>query len=66
MNVEAETIARALGAKRSGKGWRASCPAHDDRDSSLDIDIVALAAASAFGTARIFDEPRLPGEHKCA
>jgi putative DNA primase/helicase len=38
-SLSAEALARALGAKRRGKGWRAPCPAHDDRDPSLDIDI---------------------------
>jgi DNA primase len=26
-----------LGAKRSGNGWIAKCPAHDDRTPSLSI-----------------------------
>ncbi len=34
---EAEQIARALKAQRSGKGWVAKCPAHDDRNASLSI-----------------------------
>lgn len=36
--LTAESIARALGGKRSGKGWKACCPAHDDHDPSLSID----------------------------
>jgi hypothetical protein len=38
MFSEAESIARGLGAKPNGKGWKARCPAHDDDDPSLDID----------------------------
>ena len=34
---EAERIARALKGQRSGKGWVAKCPAHDDHKSSLSI-----------------------------
>jgi putative DNA primase/helicase len=33
----AETIAKALAARRNGAGWMARCPAHDDRDPSLSI-----------------------------
>lgn len=35
--ISAESLARALGGKAHGRGWRAKCPAHDDRDPSLDI-----------------------------
>lgn len=35
--MTAETIARALGGRRSGKSWAARCPAHDDREPSLSI-----------------------------
>jgi hypothetical protein len=34
---EAEQIARALKEHRSGKGWVAKCPCHDDRTASLSI-----------------------------
>jgi putative DNA primase/helicase len=34
---EAEQIARALKARRSGKSWLAKCPGHDDRNASLSI-----------------------------
>jgi len=34
---EAEQIARALQGHRSGKGWLAKCPCHDDRTASLSI-----------------------------
>jgi hypothetical protein len=33
----AETIARALGGRKAGRGWTARCPAHDDREPSLSI-----------------------------
>jgi hypothetical protein len=35
--VTAETIARALGGRKSGRGWSARCPAHDDRTPSLSL-----------------------------
>jgi DNA primase len=35
---EFNRIARALGARRSGSGWMAKCPAHDDRNPSLSIE----------------------------
>ena len=34
----AETLARALGGKPHGRGWRCRCPAHDDHEPSLDIE----------------------------
>jgi putative DNA primase/helicase len=33
----AETVARALGGRKAGRGWIARCPAHDDRAPSLSI-----------------------------
>ena len=36
--VTAEQIATALNGKKSGSGWMACCPAHDDRTPSLKID----------------------------
>lgn len=33
----AEDIAGALGGKRSGSGWIARCPAHDDQNPSLSL-----------------------------
>jgi len=33
-----ESLVSRLHAKRSGKGWLAKCPAHDDRKPSLSID----------------------------
>jgi len=35
--VTAETIARALGGRRSGRRWVARCPAHEDRNPSLSL-----------------------------
>jgi putative DNA primase/helicase len=35
--MTAASLAQALGGRRSGSQWVASCPAHDDRDPSLTI-----------------------------
>lgn len=35
--MSADSIARALKARRSGAGWVAKCPAHDDHNPSLSI-----------------------------
>jgi hypothetical protein len=35
--MSAEQIAAALGGRRSGAGWVARCPAHDNRAPSLSI-----------------------------
>jgi putative DNA primase/helicase len=35
--MTAASIAHALEARRSGSGWMARCPAHDDRNPSLSI-----------------------------
>jgi putative DNA primase/helicase len=35
--IGAERIARALGGRRSGRGWIARCPAHSDHTPSLSI-----------------------------
>jgi putative DNA primase/helicase len=35
--TSAEVIARALGGRRTGRGWSARCPAHDDRTPSLSL-----------------------------
>src|SRR5947209_8384112 len=37
MLMRAETLAEGLGGRRSGSGWMARCPAHDDRQASLSI-----------------------------
>ena len=36
--ITAREIVRALGGRRSGKGWLAKCPAHKDKHPSLSID----------------------------
>lgn len=33
-----DLLARLSGVKKSGKGWSAKCPAHDDRHSSLSVN----------------------------
>jgi DNA primase len=35
--MSAQAIVRALNARRSGAGWTAKCPAHDDNNPSLSI-----------------------------
>jgi putative DNA primase/helicase len=35
--MTAEAIAKALGGRKAGGGWTASCPAHDDQTPSLSI-----------------------------
>lgn len=35
--MTAESLSRALGARRSGSAWMAKCPAHDDTNPSLSI-----------------------------
>lgn len=37
VNLSAEDVARTLRAKKSGAGWTARCPAHDDKSPSLSI-----------------------------
>ena len=36
--ARAETIAKALGGHKTGSGWSAQCPAHDDQTPSLSIN----------------------------
>jgi DNA primase len=44
--MNAETIASALGGRKTGQGWMVRCPAHKDREPSLSIrdddDIVLI------------------------
>jgi putative DNA primase/helicase len=37
INSTAEIIARALGGHKSGNGWMARCPCHDDSKASLSV-----------------------------
>ncbi len=37
MSVSAESIAVALGGRKTSRGWRARCPGHDDLHPSLDV-----------------------------
>jgi hypothetical protein len=36
--MTAETVARALGGRKVGSAWTATCPAHEDREPSLSIN----------------------------
>jgi DNA primase len=38
MSAPVEKLIQRLHAKRSGNGWIAKCPAHDDHKPSLSID----------------------------
>jgi hypothetical protein len=38
MSAPVENLVKRLQARRSGKGWIAKCPAHDDHKPSLSID----------------------------
>lgn len=38
--MNAEMTAKALGGRKSGGGWMARCPEHDDRIPSLSIRAV--------------------------
>jgi len=38
VSAPVENLVQRLDARRSGKGWIAKCPAHDDRKPSLSID----------------------------
>src|SRR6266404_2701849 len=38
MTAPVENLVLRLSARRSGKGWLAKCPAHDDRKPSLSIN----------------------------
>ena len=35
--METDFLARLTGVRRSGDGWTARCPGHDDRRNSLSI-----------------------------
>jgi hypothetical protein len=45
---DAAEIAKALGGKKSGKGYSCRCPAHNDKSPSLSVtDAVAALLADA-------------------
>lgn len=68
-----ESLAERLGGRRSGDGWVARCPAHDDRNASLSIrtgdggrtlakchagcPFEAIVRASGIESADLFPEP---------
>jgi AAA domain-containing protein len=62
---DAEAIARALGGRRNGSGWRARCPAHNDHDPSLDITekngTVLLVCRAGCGQGAVLDALRRRG-----
>src|SRR6188472_3766545 len=39
--ITAENIAKALGGHKTGGGWLARCPAHDDTTPSLSISLAS-------------------------
>jgi hypothetical protein len=71
--MRAETLADALGGRRSGDGWIARCPAHNDRHPSLSINegtdgrvllhchagcsVEAILAAQGLETRDLFETP---------
>ncbi len=38
MSANAESIAVALGGRKTSRGWRARCPGHNDQHPSLDLE----------------------------
>lgn len=72
MSAVDRILERLEGVKRSGSGWMAKCPAHDDRTASLKIDqgddcalvhchancsSESVAAALGLRLADLYDEP---------
>jgi hypothetical protein len=45
MITSTKTLIARLNAQRSGTGWVAKCPAHNDREPSLSINIGAGAGS---------------------
>ena len=61
-----EVIAKALGARKTGGGWMARCPAHDDRTPSLSIssgagDKVLLHCHAGCDQVQVIDALRRQG-----
>lgn len=62
----AELIAKALGGRKTGSGWMARCPAHDDRRPSLSITTgkdgkVLFRCYAGCDQARVIDVLRARG-----
>jgi hypothetical protein len=61
----AETIARALGGRRSGRGWIARCPSHEDGSPSLSIidgdSAVIVKCFAGCSSASVIDALRSRG-----
>jgi hypothetical protein len=68
-----DLLARLKGVRRSGEGWTAKCPAHEDRHNSLGVrhrdgkwlikcyagcDWEAIVAALGISSADLFDEEK--------
>jgi putative DNA primase/helicase len=61
-----ETIAKALGGRKSGSGWIARCPAHDDHNPSLSLSTgkdgkVLLRCHACCDQAQVIDALRARG-----
>ena len=64
--MTAETIAKALGARKAGNGWTVRYPAHDDRNPSLSISAgkdgkVLLRCHAGCDQAQVIDALRARG-----
>jgi hypothetical protein len=63
--ITAESLARELGGRRSGPGWMARCPAHDDNKPSLSISVrngkVLVHCFAGCGQQNVIDALRARG-----
>ena len=64
--MTAETIAKALAGHKTGAGWMARCPAHNDREPSLSISAgdegkVLVRCHAGCGPARVIAALRSRG-----
>ena len=69
--MTAETIAKALGARKAGNGWTVRYPAHDDRNPSLPVSTgkdgkVPLRCLAGCDQVHVIDALRVHGlwEHR--
>ena len=78
--IDAQFIAESLDGKRSGKGWIALCPSHDDRNPSLSISdgddgkillhchagcsVYQIASAAGFSLKDLFPRSNLSPQQK--